>query len=273
MPLLLADFHLHIYRSHQRELLLRALFSNLSHLAAQITPSSEPPILAAFLADRRRSNLFRDWQRGLIRVLGCSARPLDEFTLLLEPPKGRPVYLFAGRQITTREGLELLTLVTDNDIPDALLFPKAVEMAAQDPGIPVIPWAPGKWLGSRADLIRHGLASLQPHGVLIADPAVRPAGFPQPSLFRFAQKREIPIVAGSDVYPFPGEETLVGSWASIVEGPFDPHRPSESIRALLRQRPLPLCRRVGRRSSLLAAIRRWLNHRFGLTRPEAALSP
>jgi len=273
MPLLLADFHLHIYRTHQRELLIRALFANLTRLTNQIPASSPPPILAAFLADRRRSSLFRDWRRGLIRVLGCSARPADDLTLRLETPNGQILFLFAGRQITTREGLELLTLVSDNDIPDALLFPKAVEMALRDPGIPVIPWAPGKWLGTRASLVRQGLETLRSRHVLIADPAIRPAGLPDPPLFRQARRLDIPIVAGSDIYPFPGEEPLAGTYATLIEGTFDAEHPADSIRSLLQQRPLPHVRRIGRRSSFPAAIRRWLTHRLGFSSPEAAFSP
>jgi hypothetical protein len=67
------------------------------------------------------------------------------------------------------------------------------------------------------------------------------------------------VIAGTDPLPFPGEERLLGSYASVFEGTIDPERPVESARRLLRTASAGAAT-AGRRSSWPNAARRWLRN-------------
>ena len=260
MTRLAADFHLHVYKIYPLESLLSSLFANLNRTAGT---ASEPVIKAAFLAERRRYQIFSDWRRGLFRVRGYSITPLGPATLEIKTDKGDSLLLFAGRQVATTESLEILSLVSDRDVPDALPFAEAAARVLDTGGIPVLPWAPGKWEGARRRLIRQGIESLAGRGLMICDSSIRPVLFPDPLLFRFARRLGVPVVAGTDTYPAPGEERLAGSYATVLEADFDPAQAAEAIPRLLRARSFTRCRRAGRRSHFPVAAQRWLTHMFG----------
>jgi hypothetical protein len=70
-----------------------------------------------------------------------------------------------------------------------------------------------------------------------------------------ARKRNIAVVAGSDPLPISGEERYAGSYASILEGPFDGGHPADSLQKLFRT-PESVRERVGRRCGTIAALGR-----------------
>jgi hypothetical protein len=261
MTRLAADFHLHVYKIYPMESLLTALFANLNRIAR--APHSDPVLKAAFLAERRRYQIFQDWHRGLFRVRGFSIVPISPQALEIRTDKGDRLLLFAGRQVATAESLEILSLVSDRDIPDALPFPEALSRVLAAGGIPVLPWAPGKWEGARRRLIREGIDKAAGSGLMLCDTAIRPGLFPDPLLFHHARRLGVPVVAGTDTYPMPGEERLAGSYASLLEADFDPADAADAVPRLLRERSFKSCRRAGSRSFFHTAARRWLTHMFG----------
>ena len=222
-----------------------------------------PPVKAAFLAERRRYRIFEAWRQGFFRVRGFSVKPCGPLTLELRDPTGDRLLLFAGRQMATAEGLELLALITDRELPDARPFSEAASLILETGGIPVIPWAPGKWSGRRGAILRRALPTLAPKGLMLCDSAIRPAFCPEPWLFHRARRLQVPVVAGGDPLPVPGEELLVGRYGSLIEADFDPDSAATAIPALLRERRFSRCRRIGHRSSFPAAVHRWIRHMFG----------
>ncbi len=262
MTRVVADFHLHIYKVYPLETMIQALFDNLARAAGPVR-GQETVVKAAFLAERRRYRIFHDWHRGQFRIRGFTVTPLGPHCLEIKTVKGDRLLLFAGRQIATAEGLELLSLANDRDIPDALPFPEATARVLESGGIPALPWAPGKWGGARKAIIRKGIETMAGHGLLICDPSIRPAFFPDPSLFRFARRLGVPVVAGSDTFPVAGEEELVGRYATALEGDFAPESAAEAVPQLLRERSFTSCRSIGRRSQFPSAAKRWLSHMFG----------
>ncbi len=262
MTRLVADFHLHIYKVYPLEALLNDLFDNLNRIAGPPRDGT-PVVKAAFLAERRRYCMFQDWHRGLFRIRGFSVAPRGPNAIEIKTLKNDRLLLFAGRQIATSEGLEILSLVNDRDVPDALPFPEAADRVLETGGIPVIPWAPGKWGGSRHAIIRKAIASLAPQGLMLCDSSIRPAFFPAPSLFRQARRLGVPVVAGTDPFPVAGEEALAGSYGSLLDAEFTPDNAHEEIPRLLRERRFTACRSVGRRSHFPIAAHRWIVHMFG----------
>ncbi|MFO7534890.1 MAG: hypothetical protein R6X19_04275 [Kiritimatiellia bacterium] len=262
MTRFVADFHLHVYKVYPLELLLQSLFDNLNR-AIGPARGPGPVIKAAFLAERRRYRIFHEWQLGHFKVRGFTLTHLNPQTLQVTRSDGDSLLLFAGRQVATTEGLELLSLVTDADIPDALPFADAAQRVLDTGGIPVLPWAPGKWGGARKAIIRKGIESLADRGLLICDASIRPAFFPDPALFRVARRLGVPVVAGTDTYPVTGEEVLVGRYATLLETDEPVQSAAEDLPRLVRDRRFKTCRRIGRRSHLPAAAQRWLIHMFG----------
>ena len=251
-----------LYKVYKIEVLLRALFTNLNRLAGPPRDGA-PTVKAAFLAERRRYRIFEDWRRGYFRVRGFTITPRGAHVLEIQSDRDDRLFLFAGRQVATAEGLEILSLASDRDVRDALPFPAAVERVLETGSLPVLPWAPGKWSGSRGSLIRKAIVSLAPRGLLVCDSSIRPAFFPQPLLFRLGRRLHVPIVAGVDPFPVAGEESLAGSYASLIEADFQPADAPDAIPRLLRDRRFTACRSIGRRSPLPTAARRWIVNMFG----------
>lgn len=261
MTRLVADFHLHVYKVYPLDALLHAVFANLNRASGSSRP--EPVLKAAFLAERRRYRVFHDWHRGLFRQRNFTVTPRGPCALEIKTDKNDRLLVFAGRQVATAEGLELLSLVSDLDVPDALPFTEAAARVLDSGGIPVLPWAPGKWGGARRAIIKKGIASMAGRGLLLCDSSIRPSFFPDPLLFHYARRLGVPVVAGTDTFPVAGEESLAGSYATTLEGDFPAESAAEAIPCLLRDRSFKLCRRTGRRSPLPIAAHRWLTHMFG----------
>ena len=70
-------------------------------------------------------------------------------SLLATKADGGMLILIAGRQIVTRERLEVLTLGTTTKIPDGMTLGETVAAALHKEAIIVIPWGFGKWWAGR----------------------------------------------------------------------------------------------------------------------------
>ncbi|HEY5998242.1 MAG TPA: hypothetical protein VI078_02955 [bacterium] len=255
MTRLIADTHLHLYPCYDFAAAISALATNL--------PRHGEGVRAGFFAERRDCHAFAAIREGSLALAPGprSFRPLAEPGAVVLLESGVPaVYLFAGRQIVTSERIEVLALTVDLDIVEGLPAATVVDAVLEAGGVPVLGWSPGKWWFARGALIRSLLDGRRRGDILLGDTALRPAGAPEPSLMREARRRGIPVVAGTDPLPFAGEERLLGTYATVMEGPFDADRPLESARRLLRAGgPAP----AGIRSSWPAAARRWLRNARG----------
>jgi len=122
-------------------------------------------------------------------------------------------------------------------------------------GVPVLSWAPGKWLFKRKYIVRELIDCFSPSQMLIGDTTLRPALWMEPSLMRRAAEKGFSVLAGSDPLPFIGEEKYLGIYGSIINGPFDIDKPISSIRKLLIS-PDVIKTRAGKRCTLPVTIRR-----------------
>lgn len=248
-----ADTHVHIYPCYDLAVALRCLADNLGRTIAGAH--------AAFLAERRDCNAFAALRDGAVLppTSGLAVRTLPEpGALLLIAGGGAPVHLFAGRQLVTAERIEVLALLLEDAPPEGLDAGRTIEAILVAGGIPVLGWSPGKWWGGRGRLAR-GLLARFGDSLLLGDTALRPAGSPEPPLMRETRRRGGGVIAGTDPLPCPGEERLLGSYASVLTGSIDPKRPLESARQLLRS-ATSQTGTTGTRSTWAAAVRRWLRN-------------
>lgn len=224
---LLADAHVHVYPFYNARIALDSLRRNLADADGQAVPM-------AFLAERFDCHFFADLVRGASRLLGPSVSVESSGEALLLREQGFPdLYIFAGRQLITRERIEILALTIDTPIPDGLPAEETVRRILEKGGVPVLSWAPGKWFFARGERVEALLNRFRPGTLLVGDTSLRPRGWLMPSLMKRALAMGFGLVAGSDPLPFPGEEKVLGRYGMEADAPFDATDPSGSIRSLL----------------------------------------
>jgi hypothetical protein len=137
--------------------------------------------------------------------------------------------IVAGRQIVTKEGLEILGLGTHNTIPDGLGAHGVLCRLRNSDALAVLPWGVGKWLGKRGHLVDELIAEAPSGQLFLGDNGGRPAWWSVP---QFSKK--IRVLAGSDPLPLAGATAEIGHFGSRVTGALDESRPVEHLKQLLR---------------------------------------
>jgi hypothetical protein len=135
----------------------------------------------------------------------------------------------AGRQLATREGLEVLALGTTELPTKRMPLEEAVAWAQDASALPVIPWGFGKWTLGRGKKIREAIAWAEPSQVFFGDNGGRLRGFPTPALLDRAVAHGFRVLPGSDPLPLPGQGTRAGSAGIAVEGEIDFSMPFSSF--------------------------------------------
>lgn len=242
MPFI-ADFHTHFYPCYDPKQALNFASENL----ARITPvgvRAEEVVRLLFVVD-----------------------PSSVMTALESPPFSAqpacsPIIIVPGRQIVTRERLELLAYATSERIQDGLTIEDALAQVRSAGGIPALNWAPGKWFFNRGSIVQRLIDSHSPKDFLICDTTLRFYGWPMPKLMRRAKEMGYRIVTGSDPFPLKGEEHLIGTYGIYSPQTVDPQNLQGSLKQLLLGTPaeLTVC---GNRGSFPSVARRLLALRWG----------
>jgi hypothetical protein len=148
---------------------------------------------------------------------------------------GNLLYLIRGRQIMTLEDIEVHGILTTESFKDGLPLHVTLQQIHNSTGLAVLPWGFGKWLGHRGTILRQCLSDDFYPFDFFGDNGVRPAFMPEPAILRDAKSHGIPIISGSDPFPFVGQEKRVGTAGLSVRGKFDPLEPASSLRRILSQ--------------------------------------
>lgn len=198
---------------------------------------------------------------GSLAVPGWAVVPAaDGLALRLNPVTGgEGLWVVAGRQIVTRERIEVLALGCGAAVPDGLAAEDAIGRVRAAGALPVLPWAPGKWFGRRGRLVASLMDRPGPSVLVLADTALRPVGWPTPVLIRRGMREGFRVLAGSDPLPLAGEEGRIGRFATVADGLPDPDAPAGSILRLLGPGGPPL-RTAGRRPCAVATTLRLVRH-------------
>lgn len=242
--LMLVDGHVHIHPCFDIKVLLNSALENFQKL----NYSSETYILV--LTESQSQNYFArfqqlaqgDFENGYknerLDLGEWQIMPTDELdSVCVQKTKqksaAQSLYLIAGRQIVTREKLEVLALGTTHAFPDGEPLQATVNTVLENDAIPVIPWGFGKWLGRRGEKLSR-LLHLPISVLFLADNSARPAFWPEPALFHLAQQQGFSILNGSDPLPFKSEVRSPGRAGFSITGVFDSANPSASLRQALR---------------------------------------
>ncbi len=253
----LVDAHVHFYPCYDRDRFLDSALQNFRRGARELgLPDSTPGCL--LLSEGRGERWFErlvDEAEGVPRG-GWSFTAGREPEVLVARRRAEPrdrLFLFAGRQIVAREGIEVLALATDERLGDGLPLFDTLGWAHERGALPVLPWGFGKWSLRRGELVRQALSRLAGDRLFLGDSAARPQLAPRPRLFGEAEEKRIHILPGTDPLPFPGHATRAGSYGFVLAGPLDEGAPGDSLRRRVAEQ-IRQPRFYGRREGLLGFL-------------------
>ncbi len=232
-PLVLVDAHVHVYDGFD----VAAMFdAALAHFGAEASRRGAEVFQGVLLlAETSRHH----WHRARLaegpRQFGrwrLAPHPSGDGSLEARGEGDETLLIVAGSQLVTGERLEALALCTDSRFDDGLPIDHALALIRDAGGLPVVPWAVGKWLGARgrvvSRLIEEGGAPL-----FLGDNSGRPGVWPTPAQFRAAARAGIPLLPGTDPLPLPGEEHRVGGFGFACAATLSPARPVEDLKRQL----------------------------------------
>ena len=242
---IIIDGHVHIYPVYSLPFALRSGINNLKSLLCGLTQdvSSQDTYMVWLLAERYDCNLFNELkgENAELKRHGVVVYPSERETLVVESSKKITLFIIAGRQVVTKERLEILSFFNNVPWKDYKYSIHEMIQNVQDSGgMPVINWAPGKWSFSRGRVVEAVINRYAPDKILICDTPLRNTLLPLPRLMQKARGLGVKIIGGSDPLPFAGEERYIGSYGSFIKGIFDPEYPATSLRSLLTDRDIPV---------------------------------
>lgn len=145
----------------------------------------------------------------------------------------RELVLVPGRQVVSRERLEILVLACSEELRDGAPFGEILKQAMETNYVTLIPWGLGKWHGRRGRLVRTAIESRPARNLFLGDNGGRLHGTPTPGLLLRGMQHGIWNLPGSDPLPFRSQQTRVGSRGFVLQGDVDRRRPAQTIRRAL----------------------------------------
>ncbi len=164
----------------------------------------------------------------------------EDFTLYTRSSQGMNLLIVAGRQIVTKEKLEVLGLLTNQRFQDGVSIEEAIQHVKESGGVPVIPWGFGKWWGTRGTILTQLMNSSVMTNVFLGDNSGRPNFLPYPSQFSLAAQLGIRIFPGSDPLPFLSENGRPCSVGFSVKKDVHETRPGADLRSILQDSATPI---------------------------------
>lgn len=241
------DAHVHIYPIFSIDQLLSAALRNFKH-QARLLKDTESRDYVLCLTEGTGFNVFSQLFQMAVMPQDQKKneslpaadrwqyhRTSDQQCLRAVNRAGESVYIVAGRQLISRENLELLSLGVSVNVADKVF---SLEMLAgkvwDSGGIPVLPWGVGKWLGKRGKVINHYISTKHDFPVVLGDNGNRPAIWPLPRQFSSALQMQCCFLAGSDPLPLADHYQRVGTYGGWIAGhQLSMQYPTEDLKALV----------------------------------------
>jgi len=246
-PSIIVDAHVHIYDCFDVDVLLEAAAANFRY-AVHNARLSKKYTGVLLLSETIRDNWFQQTrekcrQNNQPLIVGNSSnwqlqethdKVVLKATRVSNDTAEEPIYIMAGRQIITSEGLELLALATDSSFDDGLPLTSLLEIVREQDAIPVLPWAVGKWLGKRGKLLSALLQDAARGDFCLGDNSGRPVFWTNPLHFKQAREKNIRLLPGTDPLPLPDEAGRVGSFGFMIRNKLTNTQPSTDLKNILR---------------------------------------
>jgi hypothetical protein len=216
------DAHCHFYDCYSLENFLHAAFNNTMQASAT-APLGGAGII---LTERNDCNFYSrllsdDTLHTDITALGYQ----QDKNILSHTDYPVPLVFYPGRQVSTIEKIEVLALFYEQTLPENMSLETLVSHIHTSGAVPVVNWAPGKWLGKRGRIVRE-FVTKHPDKIALGITSLLPEGLPYPALIEDTATLNIPLIAGSDPLPFSGQESLACSYGMLFQSLTD--QPSET---------------------------------------------
>jgi len=156
----------------------------------------------------------------------------DNNSVIVSDSNGRRLAIIAGRQIVSKERLEVLALGYANLFDDGEPIRSVLNHVSDTGALPVVPWGFGKWAGSRGEIVKQ-LFEDPPCDFAVGDNGGRLSILSEPALFGTARSKGYSILPGTDPFPFRWDSHRAGTFGIEWRGSLDPDTPFESLKALI----------------------------------------
>ncbi len=206
---LLFDPHVHFYKVFSIEKFLTSAYQNFERY------ETDADGYALCLTEKNDCNFF-NFLRNESKINGFKVTQNTNSIALTRDDK-LPLIVFPGRQINSREGIEVLALFRNEPLAEKMPLGELIAGINSKCEIPVINWAPGKWMGRRGLIIEEFLQNYN-LPIALGYTSLLPKYFPLPELISKYNKK-IPVFLGSDPFPFKNQETLIGRCSLKVNVP------------------------------------------------------
>lgn len=216
----LVDAHVHIHECFVIDSFLSAAAQNFAHAASRMADADDRHFVMC-LTETAGTHKFAE----LHSIAGDKKLPVavpgsrwtimltdEPVSLIAEHPDFGALFIVSGRQIVTRERLEVLALGTTQEWPDGSSVPDTVHGVTEDSSLAVIPWGFGKWWGRRGKIVEAALPECKSAAFFLGDNSGRPRYSLEPRLFAKARAEGIRILPGTDPLPFPAEHNRAGKF-------------------------------------------------------------
>ncbi len=161
----------------------------------------------------------------------------EKQSLYIDSGDGEGIFIIVGHQLVTREGIEVLALMTPESPGEGHSLLATVQAIGAGGGIPVLPWGFGKWMGRRGEILQNFLDEGNFSILFMGDNSGRPNFWPEPYFFKKAKDMGLTVLPGTDPLPFASEVDRAGCFGCSVQGLFDPEKPAQSLKRILLQLP------------------------------------
>ena len=227
------DAHVHVHTCFDADAFLSGALANLQLRARLHGQVPEEALL--LVAKMRTGPGFAELMDAVVRSARAGREVLvRDRAVCIDTGAPPRLVLIPGRQIQTREKLEILTVGAFADPPDAESFDASLAHVVASESGAILPWAFGKWTGARRRLILEAMDRHPAGSLHFGDSGARCAGTPLSGVLRRAWGRGFADVRGSDPLPFASEARRVGSFGFYLDGPIDLEDPLTWFRSQLR---------------------------------------
>jgi hypothetical protein len=226
----LVDAHVHVHGCFDDASFLDSAAENFRRGAAQVGIPG-PYGACLLLAEAGDTHWFRRLREGRQERSGSwdFAPTEEDSSFAAHHVSGERLFLIAGRQIATREGVEALALGRDVEIPDGLALAETLDRIRAEEALPVLPWGFGKWWLRRGSLVEEAFRRRGSGELFLGDNAGRLGMTGPPRLFQEARSQGVPVLPGSDPLPFAEHCARAGSYGFVLAGPLDEAHPAACV--------------------------------------------
>lgn len=238
--LIVADAHVHIHDCYNIKNFFDSAWTNFFNESSRMGfNKSFDGIL--FLTESRNANWFFNFLQSSNELQNDNTqlgdlkihKTKEDCSLKVMHEDGWALILIAGRQIVSKENLEVLALGVVDHFGEGDPVNEIVREIYKRGGIPVIPWGVGKWLGNRGSVVDETIQNAKDSYLFLGDNSGRPIFWRNPSHFKKAKAKNIQILPGSDPLPFADEYKKVGSFGFTLIGEIDQDYPMNYLKKRL----------------------------------------